>query len=174
MNIIVNQKSSQFCDPSLWHERAPPTMSPSPLSASFIGHKCEWTHYVWMSGLSAEEPGSSPPTRRPPLSPIGQPSSTTTSSSSSPVSPRWGGAGSPTERVACAREWTDEICVWIRLAATGKKKQTTTTSEEKRNNTVTQRLQERNSAFWTRLILKSLKGRTLENGKKEKKIITKI
>lgn len=73
MNIIVNQKSSQFCDPSLWHERAPPTMSPSPLSASFIGHKCEWTHYVWMSGLSAEEPGSSPPTRRPPLSPIGQP-----------------------------------------------------------------------------------------------------
>lgn len=49
-----------------------------------------------MSGLSAEEPGSSPPTR----SPDGAPSS-----------PPEGEARSPAARVACAREWTDELCV---------------------------------------------------------------
>lgn len=170
MNIIVNQKSSQFCDPSLWHERAPPTMSPSPLSASFIGHKCEWTHYVWMSGLSAEEPGSSPPTRRPPSPRLGNHLLfllTRLSSMGRGRESDW------TCRV-CERMDGWDMCVNT-LGCDGKKEtQTTTTSEEKRNNTVTQRLQERNSAFWTRLILKSLKGRTLENGKKEKKIITKI
>lgn len=50
-----------------------------------------------MAGLSAEEPGSSPPTTRPrkrrhPL-------------------PAAGGAGSPAERIACAREWVDELCM---------------------------------------------------------------
>lgn len=51
-----------------------------------------------MSGLSAEEPGSSPPTKKTP--PTGH----------HPL-PLVGGARSPAARVACAREWTDELCV---------------------------------------------------------------
>lgn len=68
-----------------------------------IGHAirrvCEWTHCVWMSGLSAEEPGSSPPTRGPRwgVSP-----------------PRWW-AG-PESSCACAREWTSGVCACLECA----------------------------------------------------------
>lgn len=51
-------------------ERAPPTRSAPPWIGHAIRHVCEWTHRIWMAGLSAEEPGSSPPTTRPlPASP---------------------------------------------------------------------------------------------------------
>lgn len=67
---------------------------------------CEWTHCVWMSGLSAEEPGSSPPDETPPW--LG---TVPLLHHHHPSNPPVGGARSPAERVACAREWTDELCV---------------------------------------------------------------
>lgn len=77
-----------------------------------IGHAirrvCEWTHCVWMSGLSAEEPGSSPPTRGPRwgVSPLPSPPR------------RWAGPESSGRvqengRVACVRVWSvQEDWMW--------------------------------------------------------------
>lgn len=113
-----------------------------------------------MSGLRAEEPGSSPPIRG--------------LDRASPSPP--GGRGSPAARVACARVWTDEWCVlacvrdWecARLDENAcrererrrRKKDTNTTTEEKQ---IEKNAKERNSAFLKEgQIYESLKGRTLE------------
>lgn len=73
-----------------------PQCAPPPNSHA-IRHVCEWTHCVWMSGLNAEEPGSSPPIRCPNRAPSSPP----------------GGRGQESGCACriCAREWTDELSV---------------------------------------------------------------
>lgn len=70
--------------------------------------------------------------------------------------PLVGGARSPAARVACAREWTDELCAWLRawlgVCKTGwerMQRNSITTSEEKQNcnNEVSKGFRKRNSAF---------------------------
>lgn len=101
--------------------------------------------------------------------------------------PLVGGARSPAARVACAREWTDELCVlgcvrdweYARLGENacrdGKKKQITSEEKqiEKRNNEVSKGFRKEILPLKERLILKSLKGRTLEM-KKKIIVITRI
>lgn len=66
-----------------------------------IRHVCEWTHCIWMAGLSAEEPGSSPPTTRP--------------LKEAPPSARGGRGRESGERIACAREWGGWVMyAWLR------------------------------------------------------------
>lgn len=127
-----------------------------------------------MSGLSAEEPGSSPPTRRPDGAPSSPPTTTP---------PPVGRARSPTARVACAREWMDELCVclaacvtgsvqgWVRThAETGKETKTTSEEKQKLRNATTRLEKVSGKKFCQRkrLILLYLKGRTLDMEEKKK------
>ena len=92
--------------------------------------------------------------------------------------PLVGGARSPAARVACAREWTDELCVlgcvrdW-EVCETGWERMQ---RREKNTNNIWRETKLRNEAskgfrneilpLKERLILKSLKGRTLDMKKK--------
>lgn len=104
----MNHKPSQFCGPP--NVRGRHTLNaPLPQSAT-LSDVCEWTHCVRMSGLSAEEPGSSPPNETPRLG----------TALHHPSYQSVGGDRSPAERVACARKWTDELCcVCLAACVTG-------------------------------------------------------
>lgn len=95
----MNHEPSQFCGPPT---REGATLHvPLPQSATLSDMCVNGPICVWMSGLSAEEPGSSPPTKRPPTG-------------HHPL-PLVGGARSPAARVACAREWNGwVVCAWLR------------------------------------------------------------
>lgn len=159
----MNHEPSQFCGPPTRRGRHP-QCAPPPIGHA-IRHVCEWTHCVWMSGLSAEEPGSSPPTRRPDGAPSSPPGGR---------GPESGCACRVCERmdgwVVCAwlRAWLG-VCKagWERMQR--REKDTNTSEEKQKLRNATMRLAKisgKKFCLWKRLILQSLKERTLDMWKK--------
>lgn len=147
-------------------ERAPPLMCPSPNRPRY--QTCVWMDPLCMNvwtqcwGARFISSNETPTTGHHPL-------------------PLVGGARSPAARVACAREWTDELCVlgcvrdweYARLGENacreGEKIQIQHLKRnkiEKRNNEVSKGFRKEILPLKERLILKSLKGRTLDMRKK--------
>ena len=160
----MNHKPSQFCGPPT---REGATLNvPLPQSAT-LSDMCEWTHCVWMSGLSAEEPGSSPPTRRPDGAPSSPPGGRGQES---------GCACRMCERmdgwVVCAwlRAWLG-VCKagWERMQRWGKRYKYNIWRETKLRNATNEAIKGFRKEFlplkggWSS---KSLKGRTLDMKKK--------
>lgn len=109
--------------------RHQPQCAPPPIGHA-IRHVCVWTHCVWLSGLSAEEPGSSPPTKTP--RPTGR----------HPLPP--GGHG---QESGCAcrmweREWDGWlVCAWVGVCKAGwerMQRREKIQKDPKRNNWKTQ------------------------------------
>lgn len=180
----MNHEPSQFCGPLT--RRGATFNVPLPQSAHAIRHVSEWTHCVWMSGLNAEEPGSSPPTRRSPLPP-------SDGRGRHPLLPGGRGQESDCACRMCKREWGRMSCVfawlrawlgsvrdWVRThAETGEKKDTNNIWRESKmckcatargaTMTLAEVSGKRNSAFERGQFLRSLKGRILDMRKKKKR-----